>query len=135
MTTLLESANTDQLGDGGWLTTPGLKGTLKGITRLGNTIGLPIWSDEDTVDGYKARSSNQVAKTNTKGTSGATLHTLIRGIFETMIIGMWGSGFELIVDPYRLKKQGMVELTTFMLTDVTLTYPAAFVVAKYVIST
>lgn len=135
MTALLESANTDQLGDGGWLTTPNIKATLKGITRLGNTIGLPIWADNNTVDGYKAASSNQVAKTNTKGSSGATLHTLIRGVFETMVIGMWGSGFELIVDPYRLKKQGMVEITTFMLCDVTLKYPVAFVVAKYVVST
>jgi len=135
MTRLLEDANTDQLGDGAWLTTPGLKATLKGIARLANTIGLPIWSEDNTVDGYIARSSNQVAKTNTKGTSGATLHTLIRGIFETMVISSWGSGFELVVDPYRLKKQGMIELTTFMLVDVTLKYPLAFVVAKYVIST
>jgi len=96
---------------------------------------LPIWADDSTVDGYRARSSNQVTKNSTKGSSGATLHTLIRGIFETMVIGMWGSGFELVVDPYRLKKQGMIELTTFMLTDVTLKYPVAFVVAKFVATT
>src|SRR5208337_4611956 len=100
-----------------------------------NVIGLPIWADDNTVDGFTARSSNQVVKTNTKGGSGATLHTLIRGVFETMIIAMWGSGFELVVDPYRLKKQGMIELTTFMLTDVVLKYPLAFVVAKYVATT
>lgn len=132
MSEKLEDANADQLGDGGWLSTPGIKSSLKRTARLGNTIGLPIWADDNTVDGYKARSSNQVAKNNTKGMSGATLHTLIRGIFETMIIGMWGSGFELVVDPYRLKKQGMIELTTFMLTDVVLKYPVAFVVAKYI---
>jgi len=93
---------------------------------------IPIWADDDTVDGLMARSSNQVAKTGSKGTSSGTLHTIIRGIFETMVIGMWGSGFELVVDPYRLKKQGMIELTTFMLTDVTLMYPAAFVIAKFI---
>jgi HK97 family phage major capsid protein len=135
MSALLEDANADQLGDGGWLTTPGVKSSLKRTARLGNTIGLPIWADDSTVDGYKARSSNQVASTNTKGSSGATLHTLIRGIFETMVIGMWGDGFELVIDPYRLKKQGMIELTTFMLTDVTIKYPTAFVVAKYVATT
>lgn len=132
MSQLLEDANADQLGEGGWLTTPGVKSSLKRTARLGNTIGLPIWADDDTVDGLMARSSNQVAKTGSKGTSSGTLHTIIRGIFETMVIGMWGSGFELVVDPYRLKKQGMIELTTFMLTDVTLMYPAAFVVAKFI---
>jgi HK97 family phage major capsid protein len=131
MSQKLEDANTDQLGDGGWLTTPGVKSSLKRTARLGNTIGLPIWADDDTVDGYEARSSNQVSKTGTKG-SGTNLHTLIRGIFEQLVISLWGQGFELIVDPYRLKKQGMIELTTFMLTDVTVKYPAAFVVAKYI---
>jgi HK97 family phage major capsid protein len=134
MSELLEDANADQLGDGAWLTTPGIKSSLKRTARLGNTIGLPIWADDSTVDGYRARSSNQVAKAGTKG-SGTALHTIIRGIFETMVIGMWGSGFELVVDPYRLKKQGMIELTTFMLTDVTLKYPVAFVVAKFVVTT
>lgn len=133
MSELLEDANADQLGDGAWLTTPGVKSTLKRTARLGNTIGLPIWADDSTIDGYRARASNQVSKTGTKGT-GTNLHTLIRGIFETMVIGMWGSGFELVVDPYRLKKQGMIELTTFMLTDVTLKYPTAFVVATDVVT-
>jgi HK97 family phage major capsid protein len=127
----LEDANTDQLGDGGWLTTPGVKSSLKRTARLGNTIGLPIWADDDTVDGYKARSSNQVSKTGSKG-SGTNLHTLIRGVFEQLVISLWGNGFELIVDPYRLKKQGMIELTTYTLTDVTVKYPAAFVVAKFI---
>jgi HK97 family phage major capsid protein len=134
MSALLETANADQLGEGGWLTTPGVKSSLKRTARLGNTIGLPIWADDSTVDGFKAMSSNQVASTNTKGSSGATLHTLIRGIFETMVIGMWGDGFELVLDPYRLKKQGMIELTTFMLADITIPYPTAFVVAKYVVT-
>ncbi len=139
MTELLEDVNADQLGDGAWLTTPGVKSSCKRTARLGNTIGLPIWADDSTIDGYRARSSNQVPKNNSESGStfgtGGTLHTLIRGIFETMVIGMWGSGFELVVDPYRLKKQGMIELTTFMLTDVTLKYPVAFVVARGVVTT
>jgi len=135
MTQKLEDANADQLGEGAWLTTPKCKSKLKRLGKLANTIALPIWADDNTVDGYRARSSNQVPNNTTKGTSGATLSTLIRGIFETMVIGTWGSGFELVVDPYRLKKQGMIELTTFMLTDVTLRYPVAFVVAKNVITT
>ena len=129
MTVNLETANADQLGEGAWLTTPGVKGRLKNTARLGNTIGFPIWADDSTIDGYEARSTNQVPSNLVKGTS-SNCHALIRGIFETMIIGMWGSGFEMIVDPYRLKKQGMIEITTFMLVDVVLRYPNAFVVAK-----
>ena len=126
----LEDVNADQLGDPGWLTTPSIKSDLKLLARLANTIGLPVWADDDTVSGYTARSSNQVPKNGVRGTSGADSHAVILGVFSTMVIGMWGSGFELIVDPYRLKKQGMIELTTFMLGDVALKYPQAFVVAQ-----
>jgi HK97 family phage major capsid protein len=125
----LEDVNADQLGDPSWLTAPSVKSLLKLTPRLANTIALPVWADNDTVDGYKAASSNQVPKTGTRGST-STNKAVILGVFSTMVIGMWGSGFELVVDPYRLKKQGMIELTTFMLCDVVLKYPQAFVVAE-----
>ena len=125
----LEDVNADQLGDPAWLTAPSVKSLLKLTARLANTIALPVWADNDTMDGYMARSSNQVPKTGVRGDT-ATSKAVILGVFSTIVIGMWGSGFELVVDPYRLKKQGMIELTTFMLTDVALKYPQAFVVAE-----
>lgn len=130
MEVLLETANADQLGEPGWLTTPRVKGLLKKTARLGNTIGVPLW-EKNELDGFLAVSTNQVASNGTKGT-GTNLAVLILGVWSTMIIGMWGSGFEIVVDPYRLKKQGMIELTSFMLTDVTITYPQAFVAATAV---
>ncbi|MGH9716410.1 MAG: phage major capsid protein [Candidatus Acidiferrales bacterium] len=129
METLLEESNADQLGEGAWLTTPALKAVLKTTARLGNTIGLPIWADDDTVDGYQARSTNQVPANLTKST-GSDLSASIYGVFDTLLVNMWGSGFEFIVDPYRLKKQGMIELTTFMLVDIVLRFPVAFAVCK-----
>jgi HK97 family phage major capsid protein len=125
----LEDVNADQLGDPAWLTTPAIKADLKLLARLANTIALPVWGDDDTLGGYEARSTNAVPKTGTRGST-SNNHAVILGVFSTMVIGMWGSGFELVVDPYRLKKQGMIELTTFMLTDVVLKYPQAFVVAQ-----
>ena len=134
MEELLENANADQIGDFGWLTTPGVKGLFKRTPRLlyapagattVNVTGDPIWTDEDAIDGYEARSSNQVPKGLTVGTSSAA-HALIVGVFSSMINGLWGSGFELVVDPYRLKKQGLIELTTFILTDWALRYPVGF---------
>jgi HK97 family phage major capsid protein len=125
----LEDVNADQLGDPGWLTTPGIKADLKLTTRLANAIALPVWTDDNEVAGYMARSTNQVPKTGVRGST-SNNHALILGVFSTLVIGMWGSGFELVVDPFRLKKQGMIELTTFMLGDVALKYPQAFVVAE-----
>ena len=125
----LEDVNADQLGDPGWLTAPSVKSLLKLTARLANTIALPVWADNDTMAGYMARSSNQVPKTGVRGDT-ATSKAVILGVWETIVIGMWGSGFELVVDPFTLKKQGMIELTSFMLGDVALKYPQAFVVAE-----
>lgn len=138
MEELLEDANADQVGDFGWLTTPGVKGLFKRTPRLlynpaggtaVNVTGEPVWTGDDEIDGLMARSSNQVPKTLTKGISN-NCHALIVGVFSSMLNAMWGSGFELVVDPYRLKKQGLIELTTFILTDWALRYAAAFAVAK-----
>jgi len=143
MEELLEDANADQVGDFSWLTTPGMKGLFKRTPRLlyapagattVNVTGDPIWTDEDTIDGNESRSSNQVPKNFTVGTSDGSpghpkCHALIVGVFNSMINGLWGSGFELVVDPYRLKKQGLIELTTFILTDWAMRYPLAFAAA------
>jgi hypothetical protein len=46
-----------------------------------------------------------------------------------LIIGEWGV-LELLVDPYRLKKQGLIEVTSFMMADVGLRHPEAFAVIR-----
>ena len=71
----------------------------------------------------------KVPKTGVRGDT-SNNHALILGVWATMVIGIWGDGFELVVDPFTLMKQGMIELTTFTLTDVALKYPQALVVAQ-----
>ena len=41
--------------------------TLKRTARLGNTIGLPIWADDSTVDGYRQPPRTRSRRTTTKG--------------------------------------------------------------------
>jgi HK97 family phage major capsid protein len=125
----LEDVNADQLGDPGWLTTPSIKSLLKLTPKLANTIALPAWTDDDELAGYMARSSNQVPKTGVRGST-SNNHALILGVWPSLVIGIWGEGFELVVDSFRLKKQGIIKLTTFTLSDVTMKYPQAFVVAQ-----
>src|ERR1035438_240806 len=100
----LEDRNADQLGDPGWLTTPGIKADLKLTTRLANLIALPVWTDDDEVAGYTACSTNQVPKTGVRGST-ANNHAVILGVFQTLVIGMGGSGFEL-VDPSASRNRG-----------------------------
>jgi hypothetical protein len=135
----IEDVNADMIGVFSWLTTPGIKSLCKRTPRLlyaptGGTVvnvtGDPIWAKDNEIDGLNAAWSNQVPKNLVKGTSGANCHALILGAFASMINGLWGSGFEMVVDPYRLKKQGLIEVTTFIMTDWALRYPQGFVVAQ-----
>jgi HK97 family phage major capsid protein len=109
----------------GLLTTPGVRGYLKQTPKI---AGFPeyIWRPEDLeiLDSLPCLVSNNVPSTLTKGTKN-DCHAIIIGNWPDLIIGLWGV-IEIIVDPYRLKKQAVIEVTSFVMVDVALRYPVAF---------
>ena len=126
----------------GYLTNPKQRGVMKKTTVLSNTIATPIWTapgksditDQNAginsrvigeVNGYMALASMQTPSTLTKGTSSGICSAIIFGAFSQLVMGDWGM-FELITDPYRLKKQGMIEVTAFSMVGVAIKYPGAF---------
>lgn len=126
-------ANADEdIGSGAFITTPGMKGTLQVTTKLANSIAQPIWADDDTVAGRRGFSTNQVQSNLTKGT-GVNLHAIYYGIWQQLLIGEWGA-MEILVDPLRLKKQGMIEVTSFEMLDIAARYAGAFSIIKDAIS-
>ena len=115
-----------------YLTTPGNRGKMKTVEKAANTARF-LWADDNTVNGYRAEVSTQVPSDGTKGT-GSNLHAEILGVWNQLLWGEWGA-MELIVDPYRLKKQGLIELTSFMMMDVALRHPEAFSASKDIVVT
>jgi len=109
----------------GFLTTPGIRGYLKQTPKIS---GYPeyLWRPQDleVLDSLPALVSNNVPSTLTKGTS-SDCHAIILGNWSDLIIGLWGV-IDIIVDPYRLKKQAVIEVTSFVMVDVALRYPVAF---------
>lgn len=133
METKVANANA-LLGTLGWLTTPGT--AKKGKTTLEFAVNgaSKIWMGtilEGEMDGYKAMATNQVAKlmgTGGAGTGGV-FHGLIYGNWSDLLIGQWGGAMEMIVDPYTLKKQALIEVASFQMTDVEVRHPVSFCVA------
>lgn len=125
-----KKANAD-LGPMGIITTPGIEGTLKTTQKFASTNGDPVWANDRVAD-VPAFSTNQVQANLTKGT-GTNLHAAYSGVWSQLIIGEWGA-MELLVDELRLKKQGMIEVTTFQMIDVALRHAGAFAVIKDAIS-
>lgn len=144
--TQVTAANADQWPLS-YLVHPTTRGTFKKATILSNTIGLPAWqSAKETaffadlvqgggsrvpgeLNGYTAWASAQVPNALTKGSASGTCLAILFGAFSQLVYGDWGM-MEIIVDPYRLKKQGMIELTSFGMYGVAVKYPAAFAAMK-----
>lgn len=105
-------------------TTPGMAGKLAQTVIAASTDTRMIWEgklDGGTVCGYRAVASNQVSAT----LGGGSEHGLIFGNWGDALVGTWG-GLELVVDPYALKKQGMIEVTSFQLCDIALRHGQSF---------
>lgn len=107
-----------------FVTTPGMAGKLAQTVVAASTDTRMIWGGsltEGNLCGYRAVSTNQVLAT----LGGGSEHGLIFGNWNDCLIGMWGA-MELVVDPYALKKQGMVEITSFQLCDIAFRHGQSF---------
>jgi len=55
--------------------------------------------------------------------------TLITGDWRNLVIGVWGAGPIVEVDPFSAFKSGIIGVRILLTCDVGLVHPAAFVVA------
>jgi len=130
--TAIAAANADESGMK-FLTTPGMRGKLRKIGRMDSVYAsIPLWDSPSgatpgigNLNGYDALVSNQVPSTLVKGASGAVCHAIIFGYWPSLLIAEWGV-LELVVDPYALKRQAMIECTSFQLVDVGIRQVAQF---------
>lgn len=113
---------------GAFIITPEIRNTSRTKDRTAGTSGQFIMSDENTIAGYPVYATNQLPKTLTKGTSSGVCHAVTFGFWSDLLIGLWG-GFEIVPDQFRLKKQGMIELTTHQLIDTSVRHIGAFAVS------
>ena len=99
-----------------YVTSPGSRGKWKGIARFTNT-GMPIWADDNTVNGYPAYATNQVPSDK-----------VIFGNWRDLVIASW-AGIDVVVDPYSLKKQGLIEVTVTIWTDIGIRHTVSFCIS------
>lgn len=125
--TAVAAANADVTGMA-YLTTPTMRGKLKQIARLSNTIGDSLW-DYIAAAYPKSTVTNNVPSTLTKGGSGAVCHAILFGNFADLVIGEWGA-FEMITDGLTQAGKGLVVLTSNQLVDGAVRRPASFAAMK-----
>jgi len=113
----------------GWITTPGMAGKMM-QTLVASAAGSDmIWKgpfEEGVMANYPASSTTQLATTmNGSEEAGGTSHGLIFGNWSEVVFGLFNST-EIVVDPYRLKKRGIIEVTSFQMADLILRHGESF---------
>lgn len=114
----------------GFITTPGMAGRMK-TTPEHPTAGIAGWIwqgqiEAGTMVGYRALSTNQVSSLMSgSAATGGTEHGIIFGNWAEVIIGFFQS-LEIVVDPYALKKLGIIEVTSFQMVDSILRHGESF---------
>lgn len=93
------------------------RGVLK-TTEKASSTGQFIWEAGNTVNGYRAEVSNQVA-------SASAAHDYWFGNFAELIMGMW-SGLDLTVDPYTGALAGTTRIIAMQDVDFAIRHPESF---------
>jgi HK97 family phage major capsid protein/HK97 family phage prohead protease len=93
------------------------RGVLK-TTEKASSTGQFIWEAGNTVNGYRAEVSNQIA-------SASAAHDYWFGNFADLIMGMW-SGLDLTVDPYTGALAGTTRIIAMQDLDFAIRHPESF---------
>ena len=83
---------------------------------IGEATRLELYRSQVTIREAEQRAFDLFLQNLVKGTS-SDCHAIILGFWPSLVIGAFGV-VEIIVDPYALKKQGQIEVTSFQLVDV-----------------
>lgn len=123
-----QATNNAARGRLAFLTTPGVRGSLKGILK--NTVNGSqyIWGESNQLNGYDGFATNQVPSNLTKGTSTTVCHGVIFGNWQELIIGTWGDALDILVNPYIYQTQGMIQVVANAMVDVGIRHPKSFTV-------
>lgn len=70
------------------------------------------------LNGYKCAVSTHLPSNGTKGTSSGVCSTVLFGDFSQAIIGFFGQGVDLVVDPYSIAVNGMVRIVANLYVDI-----------------
>ncbi|WP_430735387.1 phage major capsid protein [Halodesulfovibrio aestuarii] len=92
-----------------------MRGHCKSTQKMDNTPAM-IWESGNTVNGYKAITTNHV-----------TDGDVFFGNWADMLIGLWG-GLDIIADPFTKSTSGVTRITAFQDFDMAIRHPESFCV-------
>jgi HK97 family phage major capsid protein len=99
-----------------YVTNAAVRGKLKKTFRNATYGEIPIWEGSE-LNGHRALVSNQVRSNLTKGSATSVCSAVFYGNWDDLVMGMWGEGIDILVDPYSLSTQRAVRVVAFQDVD------------------
>ncbi|MBL8324817.1 MAG: phage major capsid protein [Rubrivivax sp.] len=108
-----------------------LKRTMKVSGQPGGIVMGDTPPDDAGIvnlNGYKALTSSKLPSNLTKGTASGICSSVVFGCWSNLVIGQFGPGIEIIVDPYTLATTGQVRVIANLFADVAVRNAVSFAV-------
>lgn len=118
----IDDAEVDNMA---YVTNAAVRGKLKQTMRTATYGEIPIWGDNNVLNGHRALVSNQVSSTLTKGSSNVA-SAIFYGNWDDLVMGIWGDGIDILVDPYSLSTQRAVRVVAFTDVDFAVRHAQSF---------
>lgn len=99
-----------------YITNAAVRGKLKKTFRNATYGELPIWEGAE-LNGHRALVTNQVRSNFTKGSATSVCSAILYGNWDDLVMGLWGEGVDILVDPYSLSTQRAVRVVAFQDVD------------------
>ncbi len=107
-----------------YITNALVRGKFKKTFRNATYGELPIWEGSE-LNGHRALVSNQVSSALTKGTA-STCSAIFYGNWDDLVMGLWGEGIDILVDPFSLSTQRAVRVVAFQDVDFAVRHAESF---------
>jgi HK97 family phage major capsid protein len=117
-------ANAD-FGKLAYITNPKVRYVLKSVFTNATYGSIPVWQDNE-VNGYPAFATNQVSSTLTKGSASGVCSALFFGNWADAVYGIWGSGIDMLVDPFTGSSAGTVRVVALQDADFNVRHAGSF---------
>jgi HK97 family phage major capsid protein/HK97 family phage prohead protease len=108
----LQNADVDSMA---YISNAGFRGYAKSTKKFSDASMNTIWEQGNTVNGYNALTTNQVATGD-----------VFFGNFSDLLVGMWG-GLEVMVDPYTGSDKGQLKIVVMQDVDFAVRRAQSFV--------
>ena len=118
----IDNAEVDKMA---YVTNAAVRGKLKQTMRTATYGEIPIWGDTNVLNGHPVLVSNQVSSTLTKGSSNVA-SAIFYGNWAELVLGMWGQGVDILVDPYSLSTQRAIRVVAFQDVDFAVRHAQSF---------